>query len=48
MVYSETILKRKFPKSGDYVFTKANKLKDFRHYKIIFKKGAIAIAKILP
>ncbi len=46
MVYSKRILKRTYPKSGDFIFTKVSNLKDFKNYKIIFKKRAVAIAKL--
>ncbi|NPA81996.1 MAG: glycosyltransferase family 39 protein [Epsilonproteobacteria bacterium] len=47
MVYAKRIIKRDMPKSGDIVFTKINKLNDFKNYKILFKKRAVAVAKIL-
>ncbi len=46
MIYSKRILKRTSPKRGDFIFTKISNLKDFKNYKIIFKKRAVAIAKL--
>jgi 4-amino-4-deoxy-L-arabinose transferase-like glycosyltransferase len=43
--YEGLVLKRK-PESRDIVFTKVTKLKDFKNYKIFYRKNGFALIKI--
>ena len=44
-VYAQMLVKKRYPKIGDIVITRITTLEDFK-YKLLFKKGIIAIAKI--
>ncbi len=43
MVYADRVIKRDYPKKGDIVFTKVNKLKEFENYKILWKKNGVVL-----
>lgn len=45
-VYYEELVSKKRPKSGDIVFTKTPKLKDFKNYKILYKKNGFTLIKL--
>lgn len=43
MVYSQRIIKRKYPKKGEVVFTKINKLQELQKYKLLWAKNGVAV-----
>jgi len=45
MVYADRIVKRKYPENGDVVFTKIDKLKEFKKYEILWEKNGIVVIK---
>ena len=46
-VYAKMIVQKRNPNPGDIVLTKVTALKEF-NYKLLFKKGVIALIKIKP
>ncbi len=45
-VYANRIVKKRFPKKGDVVLTKADSLKHIKKYNIIFKKNGYYLLKV--
>ena len=45
LYYEGLVLKRK-PKSGDIIFTKVTKLRDFKEYRTLYRKNGFALIKI--
>jgi len=45
-VYYEGLVSKKRPKSGDIVFTKIPKLKDFKNYKTLYRKNGFTLIKL--
>lgn len=45
-VYYENLVSKKVPKSGDVVFTKVTKLKDFKTYTTLYKKNGFTLIKL--
>lgn len=45
-VYSQSIVKRKYPKAGDIVITKVTKLKKIKDYIVLYQKNGIYLIKV--
>jgi len=45
-VYSQSIVKRKYPKPGDIVITKVTKLKKIKDYIVLYQKNGIYLIKV--
>lgn len=45
-LYSQSLVKKENPKSGDFVMTKKIYLKDFREYKIVYEQMGIVLIKV--
>ncbi len=46
LVYLDKKSKKGHPKNGDFVFTKASALNDFKEYKVIYKKFGVYLIKV--
>ncbi len=46
-VYYEGLVLKQKPNNGDILFTKVTKLKDFKEYRVIYRKNGFALIKVL-